>query len=130
MSIDPRTLRRCAAPIGLMVVIFWLSAQPDLDSGLGVWDTIGRKLVHFAIYGTLTMLWFWALRPTIARPLAIAAAIAVLYAISDEYHQGFVEGRNGSPLDVAIDAAGIAVASLLLRYDQRVRPRQPLEGEE
>ena len=35
-------LSRFGPPIALMAVIFFLSAQPDLNSGLGVWDTIGR----------------------------------------------------------------------------------------
>jgi len=123
MNLDTRTLRRCPVPIALMVLIFFLSAQPDLDSGLGVWDTIGRKLAHIGLYGALTMLWFWTLRPTIARPLPLAISIALVYAISDEYHQSFVHGRHGGPLDVAIDLVGVTVASLWLRYDQRVRSR-------
>jgi VanZ family protein len=48
--------------------------------------------------------------------------------VSDEYHQSFVEGRTGSPADVGIDLAGIIIAGLLLRYDQRVR--SALDGEE
>ena len=106
-----------------MAVIFWLSAQPGLDSGLGVVDHVGRKLVHVAAYCALTLLWFWALRPVLPTPSAMLAAgvIALLYAVSDEYHQSFVEDRDGRPLDVLIDLAGIVIASLLLRYDHRVR---------
>ena len=37
-----RVLSRFGPPIALMAVIFFPSAQPDLNSGLGVWDTIGR----------------------------------------------------------------------------------------
>jgi VanZ family protein len=33
--------------------------------------------------------------------------ISVLYAISDEYHQHFVHGRHGTPIDVLIDSIGI-----------------------
>ena len=111
-----------------MGLIFWLSAQPDLDSGLGLIDDILRKLAHVTVYGTLTLLWYWALRPVTPRALLIAAAIAIVYAATDEYHQSFVEGRNGSVRDVAIDLVGITLASLLLRYDQRVR--SVLDGEE
>jgi VanZ family protein len=93
-----------------MAVIFALSAQPDLNSGLGTWDTIGRKLVHMASYGLLWWLWWRALG---WRAPGLAAAIALGYAVTDEYHQHFVEGRHGSPIDVAIDAAGIAVAMAL-----------------
>ena len=106
-----------------MALIFVLSAQPDLNSGLGVIDYIGRTLAHLTIYLALTVAWFWALRP-VADPvpaMAIAAGIAFAYAISDEYHQSFVEGRSGGPLDVAIDSIGIALALIWLVYDQRVR---------
>ena len=44
------------------------------------------------------------------RALAVAAAVTFLYALSDEYHQSFVEGRDADPLDVLTDAAGIAFA--------------------
>jgi VanZ family protein len=33
----------------------------------------------------------------------------VLYAASDEIHQTFVSGRHGTPIDVAIDAVGVAI---------------------
>ena len=111
-----------------MALIFWLSAQPDLDSGLGAIDAILRKFAHVIVYGALTLLWYWALRPATPRALPIAAAIALVYAATDEYHQSFVEGRSGSVRDVAIDLVGIGLASLLLRYDQRVR--SVLDGEE
>lgn len=116
-----RILRRAPAPLALMALIFVLSAQPDLGTGLGAWDVVLRKLAHAVVYGSLALLWFWALRPTIPRPLLIAAAIALLYAITDEYHQSLVEGRAGRAVDVAIDLAGIGLAAALLRYDPRVR---------
>ena len=107
-----------APPIVLMAVIFALSAQPDLSSGLGTLDTILRKLVHMAEYGLLVFLWWRALREVAAgrAALAIAVAIALVYSATDEYHQSFVEGRHGTPVDVLIDAVGMAaVAVLLLR---------------
>lgn len=100
-----------------MAVIFFLSHQPDLSSGLGVWDLIGRKIIHAAEYALLCFLW-WRALATVTRPgraVAAAAAIAVIYAVSDEFHQSFIEGRNGSPIDVAIDTVGVATAALLLR---------------
>jgi VanZ family protein len=106
-----------------MAVIFFLSAQPDLDSGLGAVDLVLRKVAHVTAYFALTLLWYWALRPALPgmSALALAGVIALLYGITDEYHQSFVEGRDGRPLDVGIDLIGIALASLLLRYDHRVR---------
>jgi VanZ family protein len=116
-------MRRVLPPLVLMGVIFFFSAQPDLNSGLGVWDTIGRKLIHAATYGALWFLWWRALG--YGNPLA-AAAITLLYAASDEWHQTYTEGRHGSPLDVAIDAAGVMVAyGLATRRGSRAarRPR-------
>ena len=114
-------LARFAPPLALMGLIFFLSAQPDLNSGLGVWDTIGRKFVHFAIFGALWWLWDRALGH---RHPAIAALITVAYAITDEYHQTFVEGRNGAPRDVLIDTAGVLAAWLLSRLLARRRERR------
>jgi len=105
---------RFAPPLLLMAVIFALSAQPDLNSGLGTWDTVLRKFAHMAEFGLLWWLWYRALGP---RHLLTAAAIAIGYAITDELHQSFVEGRVGSPVDVAIDAAGVGIAvALWLRW--------------
>ena len=120
-------MRRFGPPLLLMGVIFFFSAQPDLNSGLGVWDTIGRKLIHAGIYGTLFLLWWRALGWP-ANPLA-AAAITLLYAVSDEYHQTFIEGRHGSPLDVAIDASGILIAYGLATRRRGTRAgRRPRAG--
>ncbi len=70
-------------------------------------------------YGLLWVLWSRGLRHR--RPGA-AAAIAVLYAVSDEYHQTFVAGRHGSPIDVLIDGAGVAIAWALVRRRAARRP--------
>src|SRR3954451_16422241 len=95
-------------PIALMGLIFFLSAQPDLSSGLGAWDILLRKLAHAGVYAVLTLLWWRALRQTGAadpRPLAAAWLIAIAYSATDEWHQTFVTGRHGSPADGPGDAA-------------------------
>jgi VanZ family protein len=104
-----------------MAVIFALSAQPSLDSGLGLADEIGRKLVHFSQYALLTYLWWRALRTRMDSRRAAFAALVVssLYAVTDEYHQTFVTGRSGSPADWAIDTAGAAVMALTLATRRR-----------
>lgn len=102
-----RAISRFGPPLALMGVIFFFSAQPDLGTGLGVWDTVLRKAAHMAEYGLLWFLWHRAL----ARPSPLPAAlIALAYAASDELHQSFVDGRHGTPVDLLFDAAGIAVA--------------------
>ena len=116
------TLGRLGPPVALMAVIFFLSAQPDLNSGLGDWDTVLRKLAHMAEFGLLWLLWWRALG--YGGPLP-SIAIAIGYAISDEVHQSFVEGRHGSPWDVAIDSLGVGLAGLaVVVWHRRVRARQ------
>jgi VanZ family protein len=107
---------RALAPLALMAVIFVLSAQQDLDSGLGTLDLILRKVAHASEYALLTILWAWALRPATRWNVVVAAVLAVLYAVSDEYHQTFVEGRSGAVSDVLIDSVGVVIALALLRY--------------
>jgi VanZ family protein len=104
------------APLVLMAVIFVFSAQADLNSGLGLIDTIGRKLIHFLQYALLAFLWWRALRTRLDdRRAALAAFVmTALYAASDEYHQSFVQGRSGNPVDWAIDCAGAGLASFWL----------------
>jgi VanZ family protein len=105
-----RALSRFGPPLALMALIFFFSAQPDLGTGLGVWDTILRKAAHMAEYGLLWYLWHRALERPTPWP---AAVITLAYAASDELHQSFVEGRHGTPVDWLIDAAGVAIAIAL-----------------
>ncbi len=110
---------RFAPPLALMGVIFALSAQPHLATDLGTIDLIGRKFVHMLEFGLLWLLWHRALG---WRHAWAAAAIAIGYAATDELHQTFVDGRQGSPRDVAIDALGVALAMLAQhRYASRRR---------
>lgn len=111
----PPAVLRFLPPLGLMAVIYFLSAQPDLSTGLGFWDLVLRKLAHASVFGLLTLLWFRALGPVTRHALVAAVGIAFLYAISDEYHQTFVDGRHGSPIDIGVDSTGIAAAVLLVR---------------
>ncbi len=115
-----RLLFRFGPPLVLMGVIFFFSGQPDLGTGLGVWDTILRKAAHMAEYGLLWFLWYRALE--LGSPVP-AVAITLAYAASDEFHQTFVDGRHGSPLDVLIDAAGVGIA-VMLHARRRARARE------
>ena len=96
-------------------VIFALSSIPSLSTGLGTWDTILRKGAHLTEYGVLGGLLYRALGRE-----ALALATGIVYAATDELHQYFVRGRHASPVDVAIDAVGLAVGMLLwLRLRER-----------
>ncbi len=96
-------------------LIFALSSIPDLGTGLGGWDLVLRKLAHAAEYAVLGAL---LLRAT--HRAGLAFTLGVLYSVSDELHQALVPGRQGSPVDVAIDAVGVACGVLVW---QRARAR-------
>jgi VanZ family protein len=99
-------------------LIFALSSIPDLGTGLGGWDLGLRKLAHAAEFAVLG---FLLLRATGRVDLALGLGIA--YSVSDEIHQHFVSGRQGAPLDVAIDAVGVAVGVYLgTRWRRARRP--------
>jgi VanZ family protein len=90
-------------------LIFGLSSIPSLGTGLGTWDLILRKLAHITEYAVLAVL---LARVVSAR---LALGLALLYAIADEFHQTFVRGRHGSPVDVAVDLVGIVAGLLVAR---------------
>jgi VanZ family protein len=104
-----RSFVRLWLPVVLWAaVIFTFSSIPELGTGLGLWDLILRKLAHTAEYALLGVLLLRATR----RP-DLAFVLGVLYAASDEVHQTFVRGRDGTPVDVVIDSVGIAVGLVL-----------------
>jgi VanZ family protein len=98
-----------------MALIFYLSAQQSVGPELPAFT---RVIAHFTEYALLAVLWAWALSPAIGgrRALVFAAAIAFAYAISDEYHQSYVPGRDSDPVDVLVDTNGIAVALLAISW--------------
>jgi VanZ family protein len=89
-------------------VIFAFSSIPSLSSGLGDWDTVLRKGAHITEYAILGALLYRALGVE-----ALALAIGIAYAATDELHQHFVRGRHASPIDVGIDAVGLALGMIV-----------------
>lgn len=73
-----------------------------------------RKLAHFFVYfmlGIIVMNAFYTFK--VNRYMIIyASIICILYAITDEFHQTFVEKRSGQISDVLLDSS----ASLLANY--------------
>ena len=110
---------RWGAVVLWMGLIYAMSAQPALPSAPGpLLDLIVKKLGHMIEYAILTLLLGEALP---SRSMPLAWALAVLYAMTDEYHQTFVPGRNGWFGDVVIDAAGAYIALLGVRTFRRSR---------
>ncbi len=99
--------------VGALVVVFWLSSLSRVPGANHYWD----KMLHgvgYAVLGVLALRAFHGgferlrLKPTLYAALAV-----ILWAVSDEFHQSFVPGRDASPLDVFADAVGFVLAVLL-----------------
>jgi VanZ family protein len=120
VSLTPaRIIALLAPPLLVMAAIFVLSAQTS-SGDHGFFDLLLRKLGHVTEYAVLTFLWWRALRGLRVvednrTAIAVAVGIAFAYAISDEFHQTFVEGRHGTPVDILIDSTGMALAALYAR---------------
>jgi len=92
-----------------------------------------RKGAHVSIFAVLTFLsiqTLLALKWRRASAITGGAIVALLYAISDEWHQTFVVNRTGQAIDVGIDSVGIAIVVLCYAiaggfFDFRQRGNRP-----
>ena len=107
-----RTLLWLWLPVLLwMGVLFAASATPSRDiPSFGIVDFLVKKGGHMLGYAALALLFRRALGGDTKRAL-FSWLLAVLYAVTDEFHQSFVPGRHPSPLDaLAFDGGGAALA--------------------
>lgn len=113
-----------------MMVIFWLSSRTsDESSGQSsiilTWltahfgdnfftDFIVRKTAHFLEFAGLAFLFNCSLFQTrkIKSPIC-ATMLTSLYALSDEIHQLFVEGRSCQATDWLLDTCGALFGTAL-----------------
>lgn len=119
---------RWLAVVVWMGVIFFLSAQPRLPVVLpSLFNSLQDVIGHFVAYAVLAVLVYWALVGVDApRPARLALLIALLYALSDEFHQSFVPGRHPDPFDIVTDLVGAVAALFALRLLRSRRTRRPL----
>ena len=97
-------------------VIFTFSSIPSLSTHLGTWDLVLRKAAHLTEYAILA-----ALLRRATGSYGWAFMLAVAYAATDEFHQTFVRGRHGSPIDVGIDAIGVSLGLMAWRRTADLR---------
>jgi VanZ family protein len=113
MKLDKRFLRWLPA-LAVMLVIFGFSSIPSREMpNFGLWDLVVKKGSHMLGYGLLALAWWYGLGFE-KRLWWLALLLAVLYALTDEFHQSFVPGRHPSWLDVlGFDGGGAALALLV-----------------
>ncbi|MFQ5407475.1 MAG: VanZ family protein [Anaerolineales bacterium] len=121
-------LHRWASAIVVMAAIFGFSAIPKgtLIPDFDVWDFVIKKSAHAIIYAILANTYLRGLtggRQVKRSDVILSLALAAIYAFSDETHQKFVPGREGSLRDVGIDVLG-AVLGLFAWRAVRTLQRQ------
>lgn len=119
-NLSTKRILQLWAPVVLWAwLIFFLSSIPHLHSGFGVWDFFLRKGAHITEYLIFTALCYRAVKETwilsLNKAMALSFFIALLYSASDEFHQLFVAGREGSVRDVLIDSCGMLLFVLIIR---------------
>lgn len=106
-------------PVVWATTIFWLSSRPTITTSQIYWqDFIIKKSAHFTVYFILAFLVYHSLRQTTGLSFVVAVAVAlavtVAFAVSDETHQSLVPGRDPRLRDVVIDTLGATTAMVYL----------------
>jgi len=93
-----------------MAFIFWLSSRPSPEELKMIPIIAKLKLVHIIEYGILYYLLWFAVGKTTSygwfEIFILALFLTVLYGLTDEFHQIFVQGRTARLEDVAADGVG------------------------
>ena len=74
-----------------------------------------RKAAHFTEYFILGILMFLVFKEFNNKDIYLIILLCIIYAMSDEFHQLFVLGRDGSIKDVFIDSMGSCSSILLMK---------------
>jgi VanZ family protein len=109
-----RTALRWVPAVMMMIAIFSLSSLPaDRLPYFGAYDFLVKKAGHASGYALLGLTYYYALPKSLSSGYrwGMAVLMAVLFALSDEFHQSFVAGRTSTLRDVMIDGGGAAIAT-------------------
>ena len=111
----------------MMFAIFLLSAQPSNQLPNFDWaDRIVKKGSHMMGYAILALS-YWRAFDLKNNKRGLAWLLAVVYAVTDEWHQAFVPGRQPSIVDVLIyDQLGALIALALVSLWKTKTTRPPL----
>ncbi len=90
------------------------------------WFENADKVIHFILFGTLSVFVFFALKVGHQMRFALAAVLAVVissaYGGSDEIHQLYTAGRTSDPRDWMADTLGACIVFLFALIPQRKPP--------
>jgi VanZ family protein len=109
---------------GLYALAIFLLAGQSYPLGVKHLPFLVDKAIHVLVYGAFSVVLFAALRHSRPRTpslvlAGVAAVIAVLYGLSDEYHQSFIPFRHTDAYDLAANTVGAVVAQGLVLWSGR-----------
>ncbi len=84
-------------------------SEKELEKIIYIVEKPVRKSAHIFLYFVLAILVTWLLKSynlEYNQMFLYSIMICILYSFSDEIHQLFISGRNGSIIDVFIDNLG------------------------
>jgi VanZ family protein len=96
--------------------------QPDIT----FWNFIARQVAHVFLYLMLGVFLCMAFSFTFEKGRRVcfwAFGIGLLYAISDEFHQMFVPGRDADLADIFFDGMGLLLGLFIFRVFTLIRIR-------
>ncbi len=111
-----RAIPRWLPALVVMIVIFLLSSLPSNEvPDFGFLDSLIKNGGHFLGYALLGLTYSYALPHRLSgrSKNVLVIVLALLYALSDEFHQSFVPGRSPSWIDIAVDGLGASTALFL-----------------
>jgi len=106
-------------------MIFYISSRTPSD--VKFFLILPDYLLHFIEYGIL----MWLVMRLVNNVSIISAktciwafTAVILFAVSDEFHQSFIPGRDAGIADILADAAGALAAMGIYVYSKRLKRKR------
>ena len=92
------------------IAMFFADGDQEMATNI---EPVVRKVAHMTEYAVGALLFYGILLTypnyTTKKRIIMTFAFIILYAATDEFHQSFINSRNGSFWDVCIDTFGGAI---------------------
>ncbi len=101
----------------IAVEIFFFSSKSSIPGAGGI--SFLPVVYHFVVFFLFSFFLLATIKGNKKLKISYvitALILSVIYAISDEFHQSFVPGRDASVRDVLTDSAGIILSLLISIY--------------
>ncbi len=117
-----RTFWRWWPAIVMMTAIFLFSAIPSNEMiSFGWLDLLIKKGGHMCGYALLGATLWRAVFNEKKSGFLFPFIMTIAFAVSDEFHQSFVPGRNAAWIDVGIDSLGAGLGLLWIAKNEWLR---------